>query len=56
MKEFSNELGKLSGKFSFAEGWRRHNPLGFCEVDADPLKDLISENVLELDNRPLPLP
>ena len=47
MKEFSNELGKLSGQFSSAEGWRRHNPLGLCKADADPLKDLTSEYILE---------
>ena len=30
-------FGKLSGRFAFAEGWIRHNPLGFCPDDSNPL-------------------
>jgi hypothetical protein len=31
------EVGSLSGRFLFAEGWRRRLHLGFCAEDADPL-------------------
>jgi hypothetical protein len=27
----------MSGRYVFAEGWRRHLHLGFCSPDADPL-------------------
>jgi len=37
MEEFAVELGRLSGVFKFAEGWRRHLHYGFCAEDADPL-------------------
>lgn len=46
------ELGELSGQFEFAEGWRRHNPLGFCASHADPMKDLLQDKVLEWPDRP----
>ena len=31
-------MGKLSGFCRLAEGWVRHNPIGFCPEDFDPLK------------------
>ena len=37
MRELSREVGRLSGRFTYAEGWRRHSHLGFCAADADPL-------------------
>jgi LmbE family N-acetylglucosaminyl deacetylase len=43
MKDLAREVGELSGKFKFSEGWRRHNPLGFCEPDANPLAEILSE-------------
>ena len=44
MKNLAKEIGTMSGKFKFAEGWRRHNPLGFCSPDANPLAEILSEN------------
>ncbi len=38
MDEFSRELGRLSQKFTHAEGWRRHSHLGFCAELDDPLR------------------
>lgn len=43
MRKFSRFVGKLSGQCEFAEGWRRHNPLGFCAPDADPLVKTLRE-------------
>ncbi len=37
MRELDREVGVLSTRFAFAEGWRRHLHLGFCAPDADPL-------------------
>ncbi|MEM0967827.1 MAG: PIG-L family deacetylase [Verrucomicrobiota bacterium] len=34
---FSEEVGRMSGKFTHAEGWRRHSHLGFHPQDDDPL-------------------
>ena len=44
MQGLSREMGELSKKFEYAEGWRRHNPLGFCAVNANPLVDLLRKN------------
>jgi LmbE family N-acetylglucosaminyl deacetylase len=38
MDEFSRTLGRLSGRFRHAEGWRRHLHFGFCDEGADPLR------------------
>jgi LmbE family N-acetylglucosaminyl deacetylase len=38
MDEFSRAIGRLSGRFRYAEGWRRHLHFGFCDEDADPLR------------------
>lgn len=37
MAEMSAEVGRMSGAFEYAEGWRRHAHLGFCAENADPL-------------------
>jgi len=37
---------------AFAEGWRRHNPLGFCAPEADPLGDILGERVHEVGTAP----
>lgn len=38
MEEFSLEVGRMSGRFRHAEGWRRHLHYGFCAEDDDPLR------------------
>lgn len=40
LKHLDAQAGSMSGRFDFAEGWRRHWHLGFCEPGADPLKVL----------------
>ncbi len=37
MTEQCQAIGQMSGKFDYAEGWRRHLHLGLCDADADPL-------------------
>ena len=46
MEEMSREVGKMSGKFECAEGWRRHLHLGFCGPDDDPLTDALGDKIL----------
>ena len=37
MQDQSREVGAMSGRFTYAEGWRRRLHLGFCDATADPL-------------------
>ncbi len=46
MAELSREVGRLSGKFQFAEGWRRHMHLGYCAANFNPLVDSLKEHVI----------
>ena len=41
MDEFSREVGRLSGKFELAEGWRRHLHFGFSAAEVDPLREAL---------------
>jgi LmbE family N-acetylglucosaminyl deacetylase len=38
MRDLSAEVGAMTGRFQYAEGWRRHLHLGFCSPEADPLR------------------
>jgi LmbE family N-acetylglucosaminyl deacetylase len=40
MVDIAREVGRMAGRFQFAEGWRRHLHHGFCDPKADPLRDL----------------
>ena len=46
MEEMSAELGTLSRKFKFAEGWRRHLHLGFSAEDLDPLQEELKKFIV----------
>jgi len=37
MEQDSQEVGKRSGKFQYAEGWIRHLHYGYCAAEANPL-------------------
>lgn len=41
MEAMAREVGTMSGRYQFAEGWRRHLHLGFCDEAADPLSALL---------------
>lgn len=41
MESISREVGRMSGRFEYAEGWRRHAHLGFGPEDLNPLQDLL---------------
>jgi N-acetylglucosamine malate deacetylase 1 len=41
MDGFARELGRMSGRFRYAEGWRRHLHYGFGAPEADPLREVL---------------
>ena len=40
MKQMSRIMGEDSGRYGYAEGWRRHNHLGFSSSVITPLEEL----------------
>jgi LmbE family N-acetylglucosaminyl deacetylase len=46
MHELSREVGRMSGRFEVAEGWRRHAHLGFCAADDDPLAVALKSSIM----------
>jgi LmbE family N-acetylglucosaminyl deacetylase len=48
MREMSREVGRMSGKFEYAEGWRRHSHWGFCGPQDDPLGDALAEIIVDV--------
>jgi len=42
--DMSRELGRMSKKFTHAEGWRRHSHMGFCSESADPLREALGRD------------
>lgn len=42
MRDMMKDVGAMSGRFEFAEGWRRHSHLGYsASAEADPLRELL---------------
>jgi LmbE family N-acetylglucosaminyl deacetylase len=39
-------VGRMSGRFRLAEGWRRHAHMGFCGAQVDPLHEALGRNFL----------
>lgn len=52
MVEMCARAGEMSGRFRYAEGWRRHSHLGFCAPGDDPLS-LVLEDACMVDGRHL---
>jgi LmbE family N-acetylglucosaminyl deacetylase len=46
MDKMSREVGRLSGRFQHAEGWRRHLHLGLSTEDSDPLGAALGDDYL----------
>jgi LmbE family N-acetylglucosaminyl deacetylase len=46
MEDMSLAVGRLSKKFKYAEGWRRHLHFGYCGPEADPLAESLGTNYL----------
>lgn len=47
MMAMDEEMGRRSGCFPMAEGWRRHSHLGFGSPDYDPLKEILPQNIIK---------
>jgi LmbE family N-acetylglucosaminyl deacetylase len=45
MLSLSREVGAMSGRFAYAEGWRRRLHLGFCAETDDPLYEALRTHV-----------
>jgi LmbE family N-acetylglucosaminyl deacetylase len=43
MVDFAAQVGKLSGRYDYAEGWRRHSHLGYSATEIDPLSDALGK-------------
>ncbi len=41
MRTMGRDVGTLSKQFLYAEGWRRHNPLGYSAENYNPLVELL---------------
>jgi LmbE family N-acetylglucosaminyl deacetylase len=41
MRDNAEKVGAMSGRFRFAEGWRRHSHVGFTREDGNPLFDIL---------------
>ena len=39
-------MGRLSGRFEYAEGWRRHLHLGLSRDEVDPLREALGDDCL----------
>jgi LmbE family N-acetylglucosaminyl deacetylase len=46
MEATDREVGRLSGRFTWAEGWRRHLHLGFSGAERDPLAEALGRRAL----------
>ncbi|MFO0817634.1 MAG: PIG-L family deacetylase [Pirellulales bacterium] len=46
LRNLDEEVGRMSGLFKCAEGWRRHLHLGFAGEEDDPLQDVLRDKVL----------
>jgi len=46
MRGLAREVGGWSGRFDYAEGWRRRLSLGFCAPEDDPLAAVLGRSCL----------
>lgn len=46
MTEMAREMGQQSKSFTTAEGWRRHNHLGLCPAEANPMAAALGSRVI----------
>jgi LmbE family N-acetylglucosaminyl deacetylase len=47
LRELGREMGRSSGRFEYAEGWRRREHWGFCGAGDDPLRDALSDIIVD---------
>ena len=56
LRDLDADVGRMSGRFEFAEGWRRHLHLGFCGPDDDPLREALDDAVVQFADSPFEEP
>lgn len=49
MQDMCREIGEMSGRFEYAEGWRRRLHLGFCAQGSAPLSAALAGHVFTID-------
>lgn len=49
LRDLDAAVGKMSGCFAYAEGWRRHLHLGFCGPQDDPLREALADRIAMAD-------
>ncbi|MEO1618326.1 MAG: PIG-L family deacetylase [Planctomycetota bacterium] len=47
MRDVNAETGLMSGRFQYAEGWRKHLHWGFCGPEDDPLREALADVIVE---------
>lgn len=47
LRDLDAEVGRMSGRFAYAEGWRQHLHLGFGGESFDPLREALSSRIAE---------
>jgi len=47
MQQICRETGEMSGRYTYAEGWRRRLHLGFCDEGADPLSSALRNQICQ---------
>jgi LmbE family N-acetylglucosaminyl deacetylase len=51
MAQMCRDVGEMSGRFEYAEGWRRRLHLGFSATEQDPLSDALGARCIVDANR-----
>jgi N-acetylglucosamine malate deacetylase 1 len=46
MKDLMREVGRMSGRYEYAEGWRQHYHVGFSATNQDPLSTCLADRVV----------
>jgi len=46
MMEMTEQMGDMSGKFEYAEAWRRHSHIGFSAREIDPLGEILEGRIV----------
>ena len=43
MRDITETVGGMSGRYRFAEGWRRHSHVGYARRDGNPIADILGK-------------
>lgn len=49
LRQLDAEGGRLSGRWKYAEGWRRHLHLGYCGPNDDPLRETLDDLIVDAE-------